>query len=192
MTIELERAYDEERRRGTRVLVDRLWPRGVKKEAIELDEWRKDVAPSNELRKWFGHRPERWQEFRQRYFAELDAHESAWTPLVDPARSGDLVLVFAAKDREHNNAVALREFLVRRAADATLADYTDATSDDEALLAQLGELRDAAQSAQLDELADILGELATRVEMLQMTICAAERRGAISELITDFEQRLHD
>ncbi len=97
---------------GRRVLVERLWPRGVRRSELELDDWLRDVAPSTELRRWFGHDPARWEEFRRRYTAELDASPEAWRPLLDAARSGPLVLLFSARDEEHNNAVALRDYLL--------------------------------------------------------------------------------
>lgn len=112
MTIELQRAYETGTlRRGKRFLVDRLWPRGISKSELPLDAWPKDVAPSVELRRWFGHDPERWDEFVRRYRAELDKHPEAWTPLRDAAKRGRVVLVFSAKDEQHNNAVALRQYL---------------------------------------------------------------------------------
>jgi uncharacterized protein YeaO (DUF488 family) len=112
MTIRVKRAYSPPNRNdGCRVLVDRLWPRGVGKEAARIDEWYKEIAPSAELRKWYGHAPERWPEFRRRYFAELSEKEERVAELLEKARSGALTLVFGAKDEEHNNAVALKEYL---------------------------------------------------------------------------------
>lgn len=111
MKIVVERAYDEEQTKGTRVLVDRVWPRGVKKEALGLDRWAKDVAPSAELRKWFGHKAERWDAFKERYFRELEENAACWQPLLEAAEQGCLVLIYGAKDRERNQAVVLREFL---------------------------------------------------------------------------------
>lgn len=96
---------------GSRVLVDRLWPRGIGKKDLSLDLWQKDVAPSSQLRKWFRHAPERWAEFKSRYFGELDNNAAAWKPLADLARNGDVTLLYSAKDEEHNNAQALREYL---------------------------------------------------------------------------------
>lgn len=115
--IRLKRAYEAPAEEdGCRVLVDRLWPRGVAKEAAHLDLWLRDLAPSTELRKWYGHRPERWQELERRYFEELRASEEA-TAALDQLRAAaagrTLTLVYAARDTEHNNAVALREFLQR-------------------------------------------------------------------------------
>jgi len=96
---------------GIRVLVERLWPRGLRKDAFKMDEWLKDVAPSTELRRWFSHDPARWDEFRRRYFEELDAHRAVWEPLVEAARRGTLTLLYSSHDTQHNNAVALREYL---------------------------------------------------------------------------------
>jgi uncharacterized protein YeaO (DUF488 family) len=97
---------------GARFLVDRLWPRGVRKEAIRLTGWMQEVAPSQKLRKWFGHDPARWAEFRKRYFAELTAKRDAWMPILEAATKGNVTLLFSAHDSEHNNAVALKEFLL--------------------------------------------------------------------------------
>jgi len=107
----LARAYDDEIPAGRRFLVDRVWPRGVTKEDLHLDGWIRDAAPSTELRRWFGHDPARWEEFRRRYSAELDARPEAWAPLREAAAHGDVVLLFGAKDTEHNQAVALRDYL---------------------------------------------------------------------------------
>lgn len=100
---------------GKRFLVERLWPRGLKKEELQLDGWLKEVAPSDALRKWFGHEPKKWEEFQRRYFHELEAKPEAWQPLLEAARHGDVTLLFSAKDESHNNAVALRRFLETRA-----------------------------------------------------------------------------
>lgn len=96
---------------GARFLVDRLWPRGVRKEQLKFDEWLKDLAPSDGLRHWFGHDPDKWDEFRHRYYAELDAHPDGVHQLLAAARRGNVTLLFGAHDLEHNNAVALREYL---------------------------------------------------------------------------------
>jgi len=110
--IALKRAYEPARGDdGQRFLVERLWPRGVKKAALRISGWLKDVAPSTELRKWFSHDPAKWDEFRRRYFAELDAHRDALQPLLDAAREGKVTLVSSSHDQEHNNAVALKEYL---------------------------------------------------------------------------------
>jgi uncharacterized protein YeaO (DUF488 family) len=114
MTISLQRAYEKPARHdGYRVLVDRVWPRGVSKEALEIDEWIKQIAPSTELRKWYGHDPEKWDDFRRRYFRELDAQPEAVTSLLEKARQGELTLVFSAREPHFNNAAALKEYLGR-------------------------------------------------------------------------------
>ncbi len=99
---------------GARFLVDHLWPRGLKKEAVKLDLWLKDVSPSNKLRNWFGHDPAKWKEFQRRYLAELDQQPQTWQPLLQAAQAGDITLVFSARDTEHNNAVALKDYLEKR------------------------------------------------------------------------------
>jgi uncharacterized protein YeaO (DUF488 family) len=99
---------------AARYLVDRLWPRGVSRESLQLTAWLPDVAPSHELRRWFAHDAARWAEFRRRYAAELDERPEAWEPLLAAASRGDVLLVYGAKDRVHNNAVALREYLERQ------------------------------------------------------------------------------
>ncbi|GHG65128.1 DUF488 domain-containing protein [Comamonas sp. JC664] len=110
--IQLKRAYEAASSTdGQRFLVERLWPRGVRKTALPLDAWLKDAAPSTALRKWFGHDPARWPEFRRRYAAELAAHPSVWQPLLEAARHGTVTLVYSAHDTEHNNAAALQQFL---------------------------------------------------------------------------------
>ncbi|KAL4437220.1 hypothetical protein ABPG75_004359 [Micractinium tetrahymenae] len=113
--IAVKRAYEPPAKDdGQRFCVDRMWPRGVKKEALHVQEWIKELAPSTELRQWFSHDPERWQEFQQRYAAELDENCEAWEPLVEAAKHGKVTLVYGAKDEEHNNAVALRAYLLRQ------------------------------------------------------------------------------
>lgn len=117
--IRLKRVYDPpERGDGKRYLVERLWPRGMKKEALQLDGWLKEVAPSTELRRWFGHEPERWPEFRKRYYAELEEHEKdgleAIGTLLHAARRGNLTLLYSARKRDQNSALILREFLDER------------------------------------------------------------------------------
>ena len=99
---------------GMRFLVDHLWPRGLKKEAVQVRSWIKAVSPSNELRHWFGHEPAKWKEFQRRYFTELDQKPEACQPLLEAAREGDITLVFSARDEEHNNAVALKSYLEKR------------------------------------------------------------------------------
>lgn len=96
---------------GYRVLVDRLWPRGVRKEDAALDGWLREVAPSAALRRWFGHAPSRWESFRHRYAAELDALAEHWRPLADRAVHHRVTLLYAARDEEHNHALALKNYL---------------------------------------------------------------------------------
>jgi len=110
--IQIRRAYDPAVRDGSRViLVDRLWPRGVRKSALKLDAWLKEVAPSTELRQWFNHDPKKWPEFRRRYRRELRGNLAALAPLRVAAAAGDVTLVYSAHDAEHNQAVVLKEFL---------------------------------------------------------------------------------
>ncbi len=115
--IRLKRAYetpgDED---GARFLVERLWPRGVKKTALPIEAWLKDAAPSTELRKWFSHDPARWAEFRSRYFAEMEERPAGWAPLLEAARRGTVTLIYSSHDGEHNNAAALRDFLTGKLA----------------------------------------------------------------------------
>ena len=99
---------------GARVLVDRLWPRGVSKDRAALTSWCKEVAPSTTLRKWFGHEPARWSEFRQRYMSELKRNVASVAALRQLAKQGRMTLVYGARDKIHNEAVALREFLLGR------------------------------------------------------------------------------
>ena len=96
---------------GERLLVERLWPRGIRKEDLHFNSWLKDVAPSSDLRSWFGHDPAKWEEFRRRYFAELDDQPAAWLPLLVAAHKGNVSLLYSARDTEHNNARALKEYL---------------------------------------------------------------------------------
>jgi len=96
---------------GVRLLVERLWPRGVAKAKLNLDGWLKEAAPSTELRKWFSHDPAKWNEFQKRYFAELKKRPTAWQPILDDANKGTVTLVFSSRDAEHNNVVALKKFL---------------------------------------------------------------------------------
>jgi uncharacterized protein YeaO (DUF488 family) len=115
MAIQLKRVYDPEGTAdGVRFLVERLWPRGIKKADLELDGWLKDAAPGTELRKWFSHDPAKWEAFRKRYFAELTANPNAWRPILDAARRGRVTLLYSSRDTDHNNAVALKQFLERR------------------------------------------------------------------------------
>ncbi len=96
---------------GKRILIDRLWPRGIRKEEAKIDEWLKDIAPSTELRKWFSHDPVKWQEFRKRYKDELKKKSELVEKLRAEAKKGDITLLFAAKDTEHVNAVVLKEVI---------------------------------------------------------------------------------
>ncbi len=110
--IRLKRVYDPpDPGDGRRFLVERLWPRGMKKAALPMDGWLKEVAPSEALRRWFAHDPKKWEEFQRRYFAELDRKPEAWKPLLEAARQGTITLLFSARDLEHNSAVALRVYL---------------------------------------------------------------------------------
>jgi uncharacterized protein YeaO (DUF488 family) len=110
--VRLKRAYDEPAAAdGKRILVDRLWPRGVKKDAAAIDQWAKDIAPSDALRTWFGHDPARWSEFRRRYIAELRGHAAELDELRALAKRGPVTLVYGARDEEHNQAVVIRDLL---------------------------------------------------------------------------------
>lgn len=112
MPIRLKRAYDEpEEDDGLRVLVDRIWPRGKSKEELQLDEWLKEIAPSEKLRKWFDHDPEKFDEFKNRYEKELNNSREQVRHLAEKAHDHDVTLVYGAKDREHNQAVVLKEYL---------------------------------------------------------------------------------
>src|SRR5690349_17214050 len=112
--IQIKRTYDPPARGdGQRILVERLWPRGLTKEALAADAWLKEVAPSTELRKWFDHRVERWEEFQRRYLDELKENGDAWRPIAEAGRRGTVTLLYSAHDTEHNGAVVLRDFLAR-------------------------------------------------------------------------------
>jgi uncharacterized protein YeaO (DUF488 family) len=115
MTIKIKRAYEPPGPRdGTRVLVDRLWPRGISKATLKLDAWMKEIAPTNELRKWYGHEEAKWPEFRKRYFKELKAQPEMIAELRSKARGHTLTLVYSARETERNNAVALKMYLERK------------------------------------------------------------------------------
>jgi len=108
----IKRVYEEPSEDdGLRVLVDRLWPRGLSKAKAKIDRWEKDLAPTTELRRWFGHDPAMWEEFLQRYRAELEGKEEALARLRREANDGTVTLLYAAKDEEHNNAVALKRYI---------------------------------------------------------------------------------
>jgi uncharacterized protein YeaO (DUF488 family) len=111
--VKLKRAYERPSSDdGTRILVDRQWPRGVKKANAAIDHWMKEIAPSTELRHWFGRDPARWQEFRHRYAQELKCHQEQIDQLRSLAKQGVITLIYAARDQDHNEAVVLRDFLL--------------------------------------------------------------------------------
>lgn len=113
--IQLKRVYDPpDKHDGVRFLVDRLWPRGIRKEDLAMDEWLKEVAPSTDLRKWFSHNPDRWDEFERKYFSELEAKPETWEVILTASRNKKVTLLYAARDTDHNNAVALLKFLNSR------------------------------------------------------------------------------
>ncbi len=113
--IRIKRTYDPPARGdGRRILVERLWPRGMKKEDLHADAWMKDVAPSTELRQWFGHEVARWDEFRRRYQRELNAKPDTWTPVLEASKHGTVTLLYSAHDVVHNGAVVLRDYLTER------------------------------------------------------------------------------
>jgi uncharacterized protein YeaO (DUF488 family) len=115
MTIRIKRAYElPDDTDGLRILVDRLWPRGISKEKAKIDFWPKEIAPSNELRRWYGHDPDKWTEFKQRYFSELDAHPEQVEELVGYMRKGDVTFVYSSTEQHLNNAVALKEYIEPR------------------------------------------------------------------------------
>lgn len=108
----IKRVYEPaESADGARFLVDRLWPRGLKKDALPMQAWLKDVAPSSELRNWYHSAPDQWNEFRRRYIEELESNRQRWMPLADAARQGNITLLYSSKECLHNNAAALSEFL---------------------------------------------------------------------------------
>lgn len=112
MMLKLKRAYEPESRSdGTRLLVERLWPRGLSKATLRIDAWLKDVGPSTKLRQWFNHDPDKWPAFLARYFRELDSRPEAWRPIVSAARRGTVTLVYSSRDTVYNNAVALKDYL---------------------------------------------------------------------------------
>lgn len=112
MPIQLKRVQENPSTKdGARILVDRLWPRGISKEAAKLDEWLKEAAPSDDLRKWFHANPDQWAEFRKRYLAELKDHKDELRPLAQKAKKETITLLYGSKDSEHNNAVVLEQYL---------------------------------------------------------------------------------
>ena len=113
--IQTRRVYEPpEPEDGARLLVDRLWPRGVKKALLQLAGWLREIAPSDALRKWYDHDPTKWDEFQRRYFAQLEQNPEGWQPILRAAQEGRVTLLFSARDTEHNNAVALKTFLERK------------------------------------------------------------------------------
>jgi uncharacterized protein YeaO (DUF488 family) len=110
--IQLKRVYEKpEPHDGARFLVERLWPRGLHKADVQMDGWQKEAGPSDQLRKWFSHDPEKWTGFQRKYFAELDARPEAWDPILKAAEHGTLTLLYSSHDTEHNNAVALKRYV---------------------------------------------------------------------------------
>jgi uncharacterized protein YeaO (DUF488 family) len=110
--INIKRVYDHPQHTdGTRFLVERLWPRGVKKDTLRLDGWLKEVAPSDALRRWFGHDPAKWEEFQRHYCAELASKPEAWEPILEAAQQGNVTLLYSARDAERNSAVALKAYV---------------------------------------------------------------------------------
>lgn len=112
--IQIKRIYDRSlscNSLGFTILVDRLWPRGLRKDRVHIDLWLKEIAPSEQLRRWFGHDPTKWDEFKQRYFAELESKEELVKVIASKARTGSVCLLYGARDERHNNAVALKELL---------------------------------------------------------------------------------
>jgi uncharacterized protein YeaO (DUF488 family) len=115
MDIQIKRAYEEaEKSDGTRILVDRLWPRGVTKAKADIDLWLKDIAPSTELRKWFGHDPEKWKEFQRRYKGELRDKTDLLEMIEEKVSRGTVTLVYGARDEEHNEAAVLKQYIEQR------------------------------------------------------------------------------
>lgn len=113
--IQVKRVYEPPQRGdGTRFFVERLWPRGIKKEELKAKAWLKEVAPSSELRQWFGHDPTKWSEFKRKYRAELDKEPEAWKPILQAARQGNVTLLYSARDTEHNSALLLKEYLDKK------------------------------------------------------------------------------
>ena len=115
MTIKIKRAYQHpDAEDGERILVDRLWPRGLTKKRAAIDLWLKEIAPSKELRVWFAHDPDKWEKFQEKYRAELRSNRELVNLLADKAKQGTVTLIYAARDRQHNEAVVLQQFLPRK------------------------------------------------------------------------------
>ena len=120
--IQLKRVYDKrEPHDGTRFLVERLWPRGVRKADVHIDGWQKEVGPSDHLRKWFSHDPAKWTEFQHKYFAELEQRPEAYQLILEAAERGAVTLLYSSHDTEHNNAVALKSYLEAKLAHKSAA-----------------------------------------------------------------------
>jgi uncharacterized protein YeaO (DUF488 family) len=110
--LKIKRTYDNPSSSdGVRFLVERLWPRGIKKEDLKMKAWLKEVSPSPDLRKWYSHDIAKWEQFQERYRAELKSNPDAWQPILEAARQGNVTLLYSAKDTEHNSALVLKEFL---------------------------------------------------------------------------------
>ena len=115
LPILLKRVYDPEGiETGHRVLVDRLWPRGIRKDSLQIEAWLKELAPSTKLRLWYNHTPDKWIEFKQRYFAELEPKLEFWQPLLQTAKKGTIILLYSSRETKLNNAAALKEFLEKK------------------------------------------------------------------------------
>ena len=120
--IQLKRVYDKPAPHdGVRILVERLWPRGLRKADVHADEWQKNAGPSDGLRKWFSHDPTKWTEFQRRYFEELDAMPEVWEPILKDAQHRKVTLLYSSHDTEHNNAVALKHYLEAKLEPASAA-----------------------------------------------------------------------
>jgi uncharacterized protein YeaO (DUF488 family) len=115
VNVQIKRVYEEPSTSdGKRILIDRLWPRGLTKEKAKVDLWLKDIAPSTELRQWFGHDPSKWNEFKKRYHDELKKNHEIIVKLIEQLKTGKVTLVYGAKDEEHNDAVVLKEYLEKK------------------------------------------------------------------------------
>jgi uncharacterized protein YeaO (DUF488 family) len=113
--LKIKRVYEDPKRDdGIRFLVERLWPRGIRKEELRMKAWLKEVSPSPDLRKWYSHDVTKWKEFQKRYRKELKSNVDAWQPILDAAKNGNVTLLYSAKDVEHNSALVLKEFLEER------------------------------------------------------------------------------
>lgn len=113
--IQIKRVYDKPARTdGYRVLIDRLWPRGLGRASLQMDAWCKEAAPSADLRRWFRHDPAKWPEFQRRYRLELDAHPDSWGPILAKAHHANVTLLYSARDVEHNNAAVLRDYFLAK------------------------------------------------------------------------------